>query len=48
MAKKMRFVIVGEIVEKHDGMTVVKIANGFGDPHVQFASDTLVRAEPIK
>ena len=48
MAKKKRFIIEAEIVEQVDGSTLVKIFNGFGDPIVRFASDTLFKAEPKK
>ena len=49
MAKKKRFVIEAEIVEQgRDGDTVVRIINGFGDPIVRFASNTLVKAESKK
>ncbi len=44
MAKKVRFVIEGEIVEVYpEGMTGVKIHTGIGDPVVKFASNTIIR-----
>ena len=48
MPKKKRFIIEAEIVEQTEGSTVVKVINGFGDPIVRFASNTLVKAEAKK
>ena len=44
--KTVQFLIEGEILEQREGTTLVRVINGFGNPEIYFAPNTILREVP--